>query len=79
MAEQLLMQHNVKQIPIAIIRPSVVGPSIEEPMIGWTDTLGLLSGCTMLVGLGILKDLPGDYSIISDIVPVDHVVKQLLV
>jgi hypothetical protein len=38
-----------------------------------------MSGVTLLTGLGIFKDMTGDDNIIGDIVPVDHVARQILV
>jgi thioester reductase-like protein len=79
MAEHLLIEHNTKNLPITFIRPSIIGAALDEPAIGWTDTLGLMSGVTLLAGLGIFKDMTGDDNIIGDIVPVDHVARQILV
>ena len=64
---------------MVIIRPSVVGVSAEEPMPGWTDTLGLLQGFSLMLGLGILKDTQGRADGTGDMIPVDYVAKHILV
>jgi alcohol-forming fatty acyl-CoA reductase len=79
MAEQLLVLENTKNIPISFVRPSIIGAAAEEPCIGWTDTLGLISGASVLIGLGILKDMTGNESLLCDVIPVDYVGKQAIV
>ena len=75
MAEHLLIQNNSKNIPLIFIRPSTVGTAANEPMPGWTDTIGLLQGVSLATGLGILRDLRGNGNLIAVIVPVDFVAR----
>ena len=60
MAEHLLNVRNTKQIPLLIVRPSIIGASLEEPVPGWTDSITLAGGIFLIAGLGILRELPGD-------------------
>ena len=48
-------------------------------MPGWTDTLGLLQVFSLMVGLGVLKDVEGRGDGTADVIPVDYVAKQILV
>lgn len=73
MAEELLIRLNTSKIPLVILRPSIIGTAAFEPLPGWTDSTGLLQGAALIVGLGILRDIPGDSSHMADIVPVDCV------
>ena len=75
MAEHLLVGANTagKQLPMLIIRPSIIGASLEEPVPGWTDSIGLIGGIYLLAGLGILREVPGNATYIGDQVPVDIV------
>jgi hypothetical protein len=66
MAEHLLNASNVKSLPILLIRPTIIGASLEEPVPGWTDSIGLAGGIFLLAGLGILRELPGDRNNIAD-------------
>ena len=54
MAEELLHRMNISSdkapIPMVILRPSIIGASSTEPMPGWTDTQGILSGLALAVG-----------------------------
>lgn len=81
MAEHLLAAVNIKAskpVNIVMIRPSIVAAAAIEPMEGWTDTDGLLSGLTLALGLGVLKDMPGNPEACADIIPVDIVAHQIL-
>ena len=83
MAEEMLDKTNksggAAPIPMVFIRPSIVAAAESEPMPGWTDTEGLLSGMTLAVGLGVMKDMPGNPDSTFDAIPVDYVAHQLLV
>ena len=87
MAEEVLTKTNddiaksrgTSSLPMMIIRPSIISASHSEPMPGWTDTEGLLSGVTLALGMGVLKDMPGNPENFIDIIPVDFVSRQLLV
>ena len=78
MAEHLIHLQNSKGIPISIVRPSIIGASLEEPFPGWTDSITLAGGIYLVAGLGILRELPGDQNMIGDQVPVDIVANQIL-
>lgn len=61
-----------------IIRPSIIGASLEEPFPGWTDSITLAGGIYLIGGMGILRELPGDENKIGDQIPVDLVSNQIL-
>ena len=44
-------------------------------MPGWTDNQGFLNGLTIAVGLGVMKDMPGDPETSLDVIPVDYIVR----
>ena len=81
MAESVLIETNDVRaaargqapIPLLIIRPTIVSASHCEPMPGWTDTQGILSGVTLAVGMGVMKHMPGNQEAFIDIIPVDFV------
>jgi nucleoside-diphosphate-sugar epimerase len=78
MAEHLLHQNNRSKIPMLIVRPSIIGASLDEPFPGWTDSITLAGGIFLIGGMGILRELPGDENKIGDQVPVDLVSNQIL-
>lgn len=48
------------------LRPSIIGASLEEPVPGWIDSIGLAGGLYLLAGLGILREIPGNENNIGD-------------
>jgi thioester reductase-like protein len=60
MAEHMLILNNSKNIPLVLLRPSAIGTAANEPMPGWTDSLGLVLGASLVVGLGVLRDMRGN-------------------
>ena len=53
-AEQLINEER-GELPIAIVRPSIVGGAIEEPMPGWVDNLNGPMGLVATGGHGIVR------------------------
>ncbi|KAL9643588.1 hypothetical protein ABK040_010201 [Willaertia magna] len=77
-AEKLLI-YNKGNIPICIIRPSIVGAALNEPFPGWIDSISAGAAVYLFIGLGVLRVIPGRYDAISDQIPVDYVVNCILV
>ena len=79
MAEHVLVSHNTLNIPMLLIRPSIIAASLNEPFPGWTDSISLEGGIYLITGLGILIELPANDHNIADQVPVDLVANQIIV
>ena len=79
MAEHLLHENNTKKLPMLILRPSIIGASLMEPVPGWTDSIGLAGGIFLIAGLGLLRELPGNKYNVGDLIPVDIVTNQVIV
>ena len=65
-------------LPVAIIRPSIIESSLEDPQPGWLDGLRMADPLIVGFGKGRLPDFPADPDIILDIIPVDFVVNAIL-
>lgn len=77
-AESLVVEECEDKIPCAIVRPSIVGASYQEPMPGWVD----LSGATFMfasLGKGLKRVMLGDLNCNADVIPVDYCVNMILV
>ncbi|CAI2369551.1 unnamed protein product [Moneuplotes crassus] len=70
-AEQLL-QLKRGDIPLTIVRPSVLGVAYRDPNPGWVDSITAGTAVYLLVGLGIIKEFNFNSSLIGDNVPVDY-------
>lgn len=78
LAEQICDNYK-NQIPITIVRPSIVTGSEKEPITGWCDNfngpVGLLTAC----GIGIMRTMYASHKAELDCVAVDVVAKTLIV
>ena len=77
MTEHLMVKAR-GSVPLAIVRPSIVGGSAREPVPGWVDVISAAGAVYLSVGLGVLKFLPGSEHNMADVVPVDYVVNVVL-
>jgi len=66
-------------LPVAIIRPSIIESSLADPRPGWLDGLRMADPLIVGFGKGRLPDFPADPDIILDIIPVDFVVNAILI
>jgi len=77
LAEYVVSQET-KELPLAIIRPSIVGSSWREPIPGWVDNYNGPSGLVVATGKGLLRIMIGSSNAIADIVPVDVCVNMMI-
>ncbi|CAF1307836.1 unnamed protein product, partial [Rotaria sp. Silwood1] len=77
LAEVYLTQH-AKHLPIAIIRPSMIGSTWIEPIPGFIDNYTGHTGLIAAVVTGALRVVHADKTVKPNIVPVDTVVNMML-
>ncbi|CAF3527600.1 unnamed protein product [Adineta steineri] len=77
LAEYVISQES-KDLPLAIIRPSIVGSSWREPMPGWIDNYNGPSGMIVATGKGMFRIMFGNSTAVADIVPVDVCVNMMI-
>ncbi|XP_012158352.1 putative fatty acyl-CoA reductase CG5065 [Ceratitis capitata] len=78
LAEQIIKEYK-DRLPLVIFRPSIVVSSIEDPVPGWVDNFNGPIGMLVACGIGIFRTSCGEPNIISDFVPVDIVVRAMLI
>lgn len=72
LGEQLLQKEcSSHDIPLVIVRPSIVTAAMKEPLPGWIDNLNGPSGLVAGVGKGLLRALKADPQLVGDMLPVD--------
>ena len=77
LAEQMVMALR-GDLPTAIVRPSIIESSFDEPVPGWLGKFRMSEPLIVGFGKGRLPDFPADPDIILDIIPVDFVVNATL-
>ena len=77
LAEQMVMALR-GDLPTAIVRPSIIESSFDEPEPGWLGKFRMSEPLIVGFGKGRLPDFPADPDIILDIIPVDFVVNAIL-
>lgn len=65
-------------LPIAVVRPSIIIATNEEPIEGWTDNIYGLNGVIAGIALGIIRVMYLDDVNNADIIPADIVVNGVL-
>lgn len=78
-AESYVKQECEGKMPVAIVRPSAVGASYQEPVPGWVDTYSAGTTIFASMGKGMLRSMIGDPDGNADIIPVDLTVNMIIV
>ena len=75
---ECLFVEETKGMRAAIVRPSIVGASWNEPLPGWVDNLNGPTGLVAASGKGVLSIMKGDVKHTADIIPVDIVTNAMI-
>ncbi|XP_022378428.1 fatty acyl-CoA reductase 2 [Enhydra lutris kenyoni] len=75
---EMVVQQESGNLNIAIIRPSIVGATWQEPFPGWVDNLNGPSGLIIAAGKGFLRSIRATPMAVADLIPVDIVVNLTL-
>ena len=75
---EYLVLKECKDIPCAIVRPSIVGSSWREPFPGWIDNFNGPTALFAAIGKGILRSMLGNTNSTADLIPVDVTVNFLI-
>ena len=77
LGERALLQ-NRGDVPVSIVRPSIIESSIFEPFPGWIRGFRMAEPVIISYGRGLLKEFPGVPEGTIDVIPVDLVVAALI-
>ncbi|XP_071635270.1 putative fatty acyl-CoA reductase CG5065 [Temnothorax longispinosus] len=77
LAEQIIMSKG-RNLPIAIVRPSIIGAAYQEPFPGWIDNVSGITGIMTEIGRGTIRSIVCNAKLLIDVVPVDFVVNTLI-
>uniref|UniRef100_A0A336MZZ9 Fatty acyl-CoA reductase n=1 Tax=Culicoides sonorensis TaxID=179676 RepID=A0A336MZZ9_CULSO len=77
LAEHML-QKEAGNLPVAVVRPSIVLSSLKEPLVGWVDNWNGPTGIVSAVGKGLFRTIMCKENVIADLVPVDIVINLMI-
>lgn len=77
LAEHLICQRR-GEVPVTIVRPSIISATWREPNAGWVDSAAALAGCVLFSGIGVVRAWRADPSKRLDVVPVDLVAQDIV-
>ncbi len=77
LGERALLQ-NRGDIPVSIVRPSIIESSILEPFPGWIRGFRMAEPVIISYARGLLKEFPGVPEGTVDVIPVDLVVAAII-
>src|SRR5829696_5265660 len=77
LGERALLQGR-GDVPVTIVRPSIIESSLAEPRPGWIRGLRMAEPVIISYARGLLKEFPGVPEGIVDVIPVDMVVAAII-
>ena len=69
---------NRRDLPLSIVRPSIIESSLSEPVPGWIRGFRMADPVIISYAKGLLKEFPGVPEGIIDVIPVDLVVSSIV-
>lgn len=76
MGERALIES--AQVPLTIVRPSIIESALAEPVPGWIRGFRMAEPIIISYARGLLREFPGVPEGVIDVVPVDMVVAAIL-
>ena len=70
LAEELIMTE-ARELPVCIVRPSIVLSTWQDPVPGWVDNLNGPTGLFLIAGIGVMRTAVIHEDLLTDGVPVD--------
>jgi fatty acyl-CoA reductase len=76
---EMLMGHLKGNLPLVIIRPSIVTSTFKDPFPGWVEGIRTIDSLGVGYAKGKLKCFLGDPESLTDVIPADMVVNAMMV
>jgi HAD superfamily phosphoserine phosphatase-like hydrolase len=70
--------HNRGNVPVTIVRPSIIESALGEPRPGWIRGFRMAEPVIISYARGVLKEFPGLPEGVVDVIPVDLVVAAIM-
>ena len=76
---EILVNDEYNNIPVCMVRPGIVTPSIREPIPGWVDSLNGPMGIMIAAGKGVLRSMLVDQNVTAEVIPVDTAINAIII
>jgi len=76
---EALVDEYFPEIPACIVRPSIVTPSVKEPVPGWVDNLNGPVGLLIGGGKGVIRTMHCKAELLAQLIPVDFAINGIIV
>ncbi|CAH0716054.1 unnamed protein product, partial [Brenthis ino] len=73
-----VVENEFKNLPVVIVRPSIVCPAYMEPVSGWVDSLNGPVGLMLGAGKGVIRTMLCDGNLIAQVIPVDTAINAII-
>ena len=75
---EIMVRDEYANIPVCIVRPSIVTPAYKEPLPGWVDSLNGPVGIMLAAAKGVLRSLMVNPNATFEAIPVDTSINALI-
>ncbi|XXG64994.1 hypothetical protein AAC387_Pa05g2804 [Persea americana] len=75
---EMLLLHSREDLPVVIIRPTIITSTYREPFPGWIEGTRTIDSLIVGYGKGKLKFFLGDLALTMDVIPGDMVVNAMI-
>lgn len=75
---EILVRDAFQELPIVIVRPSIVTPAVESPLPGWVDSLNGPIGIMVGAGKGVIRSMVCNKDYDAEVIPVDVAINGLI-
>lgn len=80
LAESVVVEaFETHKLPVMIIRPSIVTPTLSDPQPGWVNDYNGLGGLLIAIGKGVLRSMYCNEDYHGDFIPVDVAIHGLMI
>ncbi|KAK6926605.1 Fatty acyl-coenzyme A reductase, NAD-binding domain [Dillenia turbinata] len=75
---EMLLEHFKEELPLVILRPTIITSTYKEPFPGWVEGIRTIDSLAVGYGKGRLTCFLGDPDCIIDVIPADMVVNAMI-
>lgn len=78
LAEILCRDEYKKGFPVCIVRPSIIIPAYQEPLVGYIDSMNGPAGLMIGAAKGVIRSMLADANTESEAIPVDIAINGII-